>query len=226
MSTTGLRNWSGVFVVLCCSVSAYAGAHTWDVNEIFSNADGTIQFVEMHNPAGNPNEIFLNNRTVASASTGSVFTFPSNLPAGSTSDAHILLATTGFAALPGAPTPDHIIPDNFFDVGGDSIIYTPYDTMTFGAGVLPLDGVNSLHDTGAGTSVGVNSPTNFSGQTGSVVVPCNPADFDNSGSVNAADLALLLGSWGPCAGCPADLNADGVVNAADLALLLGAWGPC
>jgi len=26
--------------------------------------------------------------------------------------------------------------------------------------------------------------------------------------------------------CPADLNGDGVVNAADLATLLGSWGPC
>ncbi len=28
------------------------------------------------------------------------------------------------------------------------------------------------------------------------------------------------------ASCPQDLNGDGVVNSADLALLLGAWGPC
>lgn len=28
------------------------------------------------------------------------------------------------------------------------------------------------------------------------------------------------------AGCPADLNGDGTVNAADLSILLGAWGPC
>lgn len=52
--------------------------------------------------------------------------------------------------------------------------------------------------------------------------PC-PADFDGSGTVNAADLATLLNSWGT-AGC--DLNADGTTNAADLASLLNAWGAC
>ncbi len=55
--------------------------------------------------------------------------------------------------------------------------------------------------------------------------PC-PADLNRDGSVDAADLALLLGGWGPGVGLPADLNSDGAVNAADLALLLGAWGPC
>jgi hypothetical protein len=54
--------------------------------------------------------------------------------------------------------------------------------------------------------------------------PTNPADLNGDGHVNAADLAILLGAWGPCGGCPADLNHDGVVGAADLAMMLGAWG--
>ncbi len=55
--------------------------------------------------------------------------------------------------------------------------------------------------------------------------PCS-ADLNGDGNINAADLALLLGNWGPCGVCPTDLNNDGMVNAADLALLLGRWGPC
>ena len=53
-----------------------------------------------------------------------------------------------------------------------------------------------------------------------------PADLDDEGTVGPADLATLLGAWGPCAGCPADLNNDDDVNAADLATLLGTWGAC
>ncbi len=53
-----------------------------------------------------------------------------------------------------------------------------------------------------------------------------PADLDGDGEVSAADLAQLLGAWGPNPGHPADFNGDDVVNAADLAQLLGAWGPC
>ena len=55
--------------------------------------------------------------------------------------------------------------------------------------------------------------------------PC-VGDLDGNGVVDAADLAILLGSWGPCVGCPSDLNGDNVVDAADLAMLLGSWGRC
>lgn len=54
-------------------------------------------------------------------------------------------------------------------------------------------------------------------------------DFDLDEAVGAADLALLLGSWGPCGDpddCPADLDGSGAVGPFDLALLLGNWGPC
>lgn len=56
------------------------------------------------------------------------------------------------------------------------------------------------------------------------VAGSNP-DLDGSGEVDAADLAALLGAWGPCGSCPEDLDGDGNVNAADLAILLGSWGP-
>ncbi|MBX3354898.1 MAG: hypothetical protein KF724_04290 [Phycisphaeraceae bacterium] len=52
------------------------------------------------------------------------------------------------------------------------------------------------------------------------------ADLDKDGSVNGADLALILGAWGVNPGSPSDLNLDGVVNGADIAIVLGAWGPC
>ena len=54
---------------------------------------------------------------------------------------------------------------------------------------------------------------------------CNAADINGDGSVNGADLALVLASWGqPCLGCAADVNQDGEVNGADLALILAGWG--
>ena len=59
--------------------------------------------------------------------------------------------------------------------------------------------------------------------------PVCPADFDCDGDVDAADLAQLLGSWGPCddcGDCLADFNDDCAVDAEDLAQLLGDWGPC
>jgi hypothetical protein len=50
----------------------------------------------------------------------------------------------------------------------------------------------------------------------------DPADLNRDGSVNAADLSILLGAWGTSG--VGDIDGDGAVGAADLALLLSAWG--
>ena len=52
-------------------------------------------------------------------------------------------------------------------------------------------------------------------------------DLNGDGIVGAADLLLLLSSWGPCADCddcPADLDGDCIVGASDLVILLANWG--
>ncbi len=56
-----------------------------------------------------------------------------------------------------------------------------------------------------------------------------PTDLNDDGEVGAFDLAVLLGSWGPCPAeglCCADQTNDGQIGSFDLAHLLGAWGPC
>ena len=54
--------------------------------------------------------------------------------------------------------------------------------------------------------------------------PGEPADLDCNGVVDGADLGILLGDWGFCAGCPTDLDGNGTVDGADLGLLLAAYG--
>jgi hypothetical protein len=60
---------------------------------------------------------------------------------------------------------------------------------------------------------------------GFAATPCL-GDLNGDGQVAGADLAILLGAWGPAKGAAADLDDDGDVDAADLAVLLSAWGPC
>lgn len=52
--------------------------------------------------------------------------------------------------------------------------------------------------------------------------PC-ATDLNNDGSIDGADLGLLLGDWG---GRTFDIDGDGEVDGADLGLVLGAWGEC
>ncbi|MFO0828534.1 MAG: hypothetical protein U0572_10350 [Phycisphaerales bacterium] len=64
--------------------------------------------------------------------------------------------------------------------------------------------------------------------TGFLSIACASSclgDINGNGTVDAADLAILLGAWG-LAGQAADLDGSGIVDAADLAMLLGAWGEC
>src|SRR5262245_50437723 len=144
------------------NAQAIAGAHTWDVYELFSNADGTLQFIELRETGGGAFEVGVGGHTVTSSTR--TFTIGSNVvsPTGFKS---ILFATASFAALPGAPTPDYIIPPNFFSVTADTVTYNPYDTWTFTAGQLPTDGVASMQ---RNCPECPNSPTNYAGQTGTV----------------------------------------------------------
>jgi hypothetical protein len=54
-----------------------------------------------------------------------------------------------------------------------------------------------------------------------------PGDLNDDGKVDAADLAVMLGFWGPVGTFPAaDIDGSGLVDAGDLAILLGGWGAC
>jgi len=65
---------------------------------------------------------------------------------------------------------------------------------------------------------------------------CVDSAFNEPGDgyIGGADLAVLLGDWGPCSSpcCSDSVGSeflpppDGEVGGADLAVLLGAWGPC
>jgi hypothetical protein len=212
-----------------------AGSHLWVIKEVFSNADGTIQFIEMKECCGANNEIFLQGKWVRAVVAAHQFNFPANLPPGSTANKYLLLATAGFAALPGAPAPDYIIEDNFFNIADDRLLYWhsyPSATFDFAPGAVPTDGIHSLvclANNGQGCTtfeVQVNSPTNFAGESGSVIVACDPADLDLNGAVDVQDLVALLLAWGANPGHPADLDGSGTVGVDDLVALVLAWGPC
>ncbi len=53
-------------------------------------------------------------------------------------------------------------------------------------------------------------------------------DLNGDGTVDAADLGIVLGAWGPSqpTGPDTDFNDDGVIDGADLSIVLGAWGAC
>ncbi len=97
-------------------------------------------------------------------SNSSSYTFIGHLPASNTDGRSVLVATTAFADLPGAPTPDYILPDSFLSFQNDTINYGA-DTDVVGYGLLPTDGSTSIDRNG---TPGTNSPRNFAGVSGSI----------------------------------------------------------
>jgi len=80
------------------------------------------------------------------------------------------------------------------------------------------------------TSVCLNTPSNIDGPfllEGPAEACGCFADITGDGSVNGADLAVVLTSWGIAETTGmGDVNHDGLVNGADLSSVLGAWGSC
>jgi hypothetical protein len=186
-------------------LSARAGSHTWDFTEAFSNADGTIQFLELRECCGGMFETGINGHTISSNTNNFVLPGPALTPP--TSNKHYLIATADFAALPGAPTPDAIIPGGtlpfFFSTAGDSVTYAPWDTWNFGA--LPTDGINSLKRNG---TVSANDPTNYAGTTGSVDASPSTAFCDASDGSLASCPCANPGN--PDSGCDNAQTTGGV----------------
>ena len=138
--------------------------HLWDINEIFSNADGTIQFIELREAFGAVGENFWAGNTLVTSNGSSqqTFRFPSNLPSALTANKSVLVATQGFADL-GIVAPDYVVPNNFLYQPSGSINYANVDTVSYAQ--LPGDGTTSINRNGVPQT---NSPRNFAGQTGTV----------------------------------------------------------
>ena len=145
------------------ALPAQAAFHLWTISEAFSNADGTIQYVEFQALAGG--QQFLAGHTLTAsggANPTRSLSFATNLP-GDTTGKRFVVGTPGFAAAAGI-TPDYTIPAGFLNVGGGTINFAESsDTWTHGA--LPTDGRSALLRSG---STAASSPTNFAGQTGAI----------------------------------------------------------
>lgn len=151
--------------VLVQAGAATAGIHTWDVVEAFSNADGTIQYVELLDRGTGGTELNVGNGALSSNLHS--ISWSNGAVTGPTNGKSYLIATAAFAALLGALVPNVIIPTanvSFFDLAGDTIAFGGFDTLIVPAPV-PTNGTDSYTDV---IGVGPNTPKNYAGVQGSV----------------------------------------------------------
>jgi hypothetical protein len=165
-----------------CLVAPIAGAsfHTYQIDQIYSNADGSIQFVVLREALGYPAEYYLSGHTFTSTQAGTTqtYTFMKNLPGApmggyggmmnSTAFTNVLIATAGFAAL-GLVTPDYVIPNGFLPLANGTINYAGVDQVSYAS--LPTDGASAVNRSGM---VIQNVATNFAGDSASVTAAPPP----------------------------------------------------
>ncbi|QJR16520.1 hypothetical protein [Usitatibacter palustris] len=165
MTIATLRRLACIFF-LAAGFPVQASFHLWTINEIYSNADGTVQYIEL--TTADAGQQFLAGHTVSTSSTGSAtqnYTFGTNLP-GDSAGKKFLIATSGFAAL-GILVPDYVVPNGFLFKHAATLDFSGVDVWNY-ANTLPTDGFLSLNRNG---TQGINSPTNFAGATAQIAPP-------------------------------------------------------
>ncbi len=217
---------SGVFL----TPPADANFHLWEIKEIYTNSDGTVQFIELF--TSSDGQHVLNNHQIIASLGGDThtFTFPSSSGT-PTEDKHLLIATAGFSLLTGSVAPDFTLPDGFLFAPNGTVNFVGADSRTYTT--LPTDGVMSLNYPGG--TLGVNSPTNFAGTQGNVdastgATPTETATASQTETPSPTETPSATPTSEDLTESPtivnsrsADLDGNPGVDARDLILFLEIW---
>lgn len=168
------RGLSLVAAMLAMSGPAEATFHLYDIQEVFSNGDGTVQFIELFTTFGGQQSLGGHTITFELNSVTQNILNLANLP-GDSANKPFLVGTANLAALYGV-TPDFVIPANFFLAGANNFINFAGGTDRVNLTSLPTNGTSSLdgkindsNATAGATSVNAAAtPTNFAGQTATI----------------------------------------------------------
>lgn len=193
--------------LLLAAATSFASFHTFRIEQLYSNADGTVQFVVLRESAGANGESFWGGHELTSTHAGitKTFVFPNDLPGGDgeycagyycyrnlspTANKRVLVATQDFKAL-GIVAPDYVMPKGFLPIDGGTVNFAGVDQVTYSA--LPTDGANAIDRNGLSMQ---NVATNFAGQSASVQPGAEPpAGLNFQGMWYAAPAESEAG-WG------------------------------
>ena len=200
------------------AVPADAAFHLFRIDQVYSSADSTVQYVVLRESTGSNGENFWAGQRLETTSAGGAkqqFVFPSNLPSSSTASRRVLVATASFAALH-LVTPDYTVPDGFIPRGGGKVEYAGgVDEVDFPA--LPTDGATAFDRNNQPVAA---TPTNFAGATATLTAtappPAGSPDLNQHG---------LTGSWFESAtsGQGIEIEVFPNLTGPGVSLVQGAW---
>jgi hypothetical protein len=165
-------------LLLFHAAGAQANFHLWTIEQAYSNADGSVQFIVLQALSSGQQFLAGHDITVTQGASQNAYHFATNLDGDTatsmgggdygsgmmmTSYRMLLLGTQGFANL-NLVQPDFIIPDGFLFLNGGTISWAGgFDRWTYPS--LPTDGTNALYRNGMAVQ---NMAQNFAGASGSI----------------------------------------------------------
>ncbi len=104
------------------ATAAWADFQSFAIEQVYSNADGTVQYVVLHEAQGTNGGNNWSGRTFTSTHAGITksFAFPADLPGTATANKRVLIGSQGLANL-GFIAPDYVIPNGFLATDGGTL---------------------------------------------------------------------------------------------------------
>jgi hypothetical protein len=172
---------AAALLAILAAAPARANFHLWQIEEIFSNADGSVQYVEFFSSSTFDQNLLLHHTLLSEQGAATLESVQFDKDLGTPTRNHFfLIATPAFEAAAGIK-PDYTFPAGFIHLGATNKVEmagastTPF---TFDPSALPTDGTNALAAVG-GTmfppETAVASPINFAGEKGQLVPEPNAA---------------------------------------------------
>ena len=204
------ENFIAAFAILFSTASsAQAAFHAWRINEIYSSADGSVQFIELKESLNMTfqNQLFTQNTAITNVSSSGIktFKFPADLPSTATAGKFFIIGTSNLASIPGGVKPDYVFTNAgpFLSLDGGTIKFAG-STDIVNYTNLPTDGNGGMISANFTfnrnlNAVTTNFPVNFRGAT-NVIVPVRLASIaqgDNNILVSFPTATGTNGTVGP-----------------------------
>ena len=202
------------------SAGVHATYHLWQITQVYSNADSTVQFIELVARAAGQQSISGHTITSTQGAAKRSFTFPTNLP-GNSADGEggyygtdltyrsFLIGTPGFAAL-NLVKPDYVVSSGFLFLT-NGVVNFAESADIFVYPVLPTTGGLALNRSGS-TAVGL--PLNFAGDTAKITATpaaTAPMALENPQPGSYQSGIGLISGWS-CEGSTISVAIDGAAQ--------------
>ena len=171
------KSFSLLFILIFAGPASAFDA--WEIEEIFSNYDGSIQYIKLSTASENQQNLAGHEIRALDGSGAPLqnFLFPSSL-SGSTANRSVLIGTSAFSELTQLAV-DYQLPDGFLPLDGGTVQLPEIDSLTYQRTQLPRNGSQALRADG---TISAAMPANFAGLTAAVDAPVL-SEFDGVTSV-------------------------------------------